>query len=157
MKKAGSIGAGLDTVFTTNTIFRIYEGNPVFGPEGGPSGANLNARRIITLITEFGNKKASKHPFIQDTTFKSIHSTVGAVYNNIAILVDHISLDPCPEIKRKPGHIILLFARIRTPAASDTFFYVYPHPPGVNPGIIFPIDIYLLFTLRSRSEKSRER
>jgi hypothetical protein len=64
-----------------------------------------------------------------ETPFEPFNAAVGTVHNYFAILIDKVSLNPCPEIKRQIRHFILSLAGIRTTTTSNASIYPDAHSP----------------------------
>jgi hypothetical protein len=131
VKKPCSIRTCLNTILASYTIFRINKDDSIIRLECCSYRTNLNTRGFSTLIAQLRHKKASDYPLLTGILLETIHSPVGAVYYDFASIIDNVPLHPCSEIKGQGRHIILLFAGVCTPAASNASIYPYSHSPGV--------------------------
>jgi hypothetical protein len=127
MKIAGSVGTGLDTIPAPDASFIVNENHSVFGLECCPNWTNLNTRRIVTLIAQFGHKKASEDVFFSEHFVRPLDSHVSVLNGRFSIFLDHISLDPRTKEKWFLGDVVFFFARLYTFSAANAFVDLDSH------------------------------
>jgi hypothetical protein len=127
VKIAGSVGTRLDTIPAPDASFIVNENHPILGLECCPNGADLNTRRIVTLIAQFGYKKASEDVSLSEHFVRPFDSHIGVLNGRFSIFLDHISLDPRAEEKWFLGDVVFFFARLHTFSAANAFVDLDSH------------------------------
>lgn len=134
VEETAAVGASLNAIAASDAVVLIHENYAIRGVEGGSHRADLSARRIHTVVAEFGDKKVfSTGEF---TGRKTLLAAIGRIHDGILDVKvgDVISLDPSAEITVRD--IIFERASAHATSAADALGDVEEHPPPMLGGVV---------------------
>ena len=119
-----AVGACLYAVATANAVIVINKHEAFRTVVCSPYRAYLHAGRLMAMVAKLWHEERLKDLIIRYLLFEAFHSTIGRFNVNLAISVDGILLDPCPEVIWLVRDIVFILAGNRAAAAANSFFNI---------------------------------
>jgi hypothetical protein len=134
---SGAVWASLNAVPATYAAVHIDEDDPIFRGKRCAYRANLNTWRVITVITELRDEKASQDILFFQPLVVSFVTITNTNHFDRVIRLDDIALYPRSIEKGKIRHLVLYFTGTYATPTPDTLVDIDSHSVKMLFGVIF--------------------